>query len=105
MNVRRTDCYQFAAHRRQRGDIGEDKAQPGYGKGLHLLDYRGAKFHSRGVKPAADEGWDRQTRKKPAVPCRVIEMVARKCGFAGQPERRLDRSDPGARGNAISVLT
>jgi hypothetical protein len=26
--------------------------------------------------------WDRQTRKKPAVPCRLIEIAGRKCGFA-----------------------
>jgi hypothetical protein len=51
------------------------------------------------------KGWDRQTRQKPAVPCRVIEIVAGKCGFADQPERRYDGSDPPARGNAISVLT
>jgi len=51
------------------------------------------------------KGWDRQTRQKPAVPCRVIEILAGKCGFADQPERRWDGSDPRARGNAISVLT
>jgi hypothetical protein len=53
----------------------------------------------------ADQGWDRQTRKKPAVPCRVIEIAAGKCGFAGQPERQQDGSDPTTHGNAISVLT
>jgi hypothetical protein len=59
---------------------------------------------SRGQTSARQE-WDRQTRKKPAVPCRVIEIVAGKCGFAGQPERRFDGSDPLAIGNAICVLT
>jgi hypothetical protein len=34
-----------------------------------------------------------------------IEIVAGKCGFAGQPERRSDGSDLFTRGNAISVLT
>jgi hypothetical protein len=51
------------------------------------------------------QGWDRQTLKKPAVPCRVIEIVTGKCGFAGQLERRVDGSDPFGIGNAISVLT
>jgi hypothetical protein len=32
-------------------------------------------------------------------------LRAGKCGFAGQPERRDERSDPPARGNAISILT
>jgi hypothetical protein len=59
----------------------------------------------RGIKQRLDEGWDRQTRKKPAVPCRVIEIMAGKCGFAGQLERQKDRSDPLVRGNAIPVLT
>jgi len=31
--------------------------------------------------------------------------VAGKCGFAGQPERPLDGSDPFAAGNAIPALT
>jgi hypothetical protein len=31
--------------------------------------------------------------------------LAGKCGFAGQPERRFDRSDPPESGNAIPVLT
>jgi hypothetical protein len=51
------------------------------------------------------EEWDRQTRKKPAVPCRCIEIAGRKCGFAGQPERQGDPSDPPRHGNAISALT
>jgi pimeloyl-ACP methyl ester carboxylesterase len=46
--------------------------------------------------------WDRQTRQKPAVPCRVIEIVA---GFTGQRERRLDGSDRCEIRNAISLLT
>jgi len=40
---------------------------------------------SRGWALMAGKGWDRQTRKKPAVPCRLIEIAGRKCGFAGQP--------------------
>jgi hypothetical protein len=31
--------------------------------------------------------------------------MAGKCGFAGQRERRLERNDLFARGNAISFLT
>jgi hypothetical protein len=31
--------------------------------------------------------------------------MARKCGFAGQPERQRERNDPKDRGNAISFLT
>jgi len=34
-----------------------------------------------------------------------LKLRAGKCGFAGQPERRGEPSDPLARGNAISVLT
>ena len=62
------------------------------------------KSRARG-KTAPDIEWDRQTREKPAVPCRFIEIAAGKCGFAGQLERRLDGSDPRTRGNAIPVLT
>jgi hypothetical protein len=34
-----------------------------------------------------------------------LKLRAGKCGFAGQPERREDRNDPQAGGNAISFLT
>jgi hypothetical protein len=44
-------------------------------------------------------------RQKPAVPCRLIEILAWKCGFAGQPERRCEGSDPASFDNAICVLT
>jgi hypothetical protein len=43
--------------------------------------------------------------KKLAVPCRVIEIVAGKCGFAGQPKRLWEGSYLFTIGNAISVLT
>jgi hypothetical protein len=43
--------------------------------------------------------------KKPAVPCRIIEIAAGKCGFAGQPSDVSDASDLVQIGNAISVLT
>jgi len=43
--------------------------------------------------------------KTPAVPCRFIEILTVKCGFTGQPERRNDRSDCAANGNAIAFLT
>ena len=45
-------------------------------------------------EPVEWKRWDRQTRQKPAVPCRFIEILAGKCGFAGQLERRFDGSDP-----------
>src|SRR5882724_4753437 len=48
------------------------------------------------------EEWDRQTRKKPAVPCHVTEIAGRKCGFAGQPERQGHGSAPHRRGDAIA---
>src|SRR5712675_3431978 len=63
-----------------------------------------AKFASTG-QTRARQRWDRQTRQKPAVPCRVIEIAAGKCGFSGQPERRNDGSDRLRLGNAICVLT
>src|SRR5258708_2110550 len=62
------------------------------------------KFASR-RQTRAGQWWDRQTRKKPAVPCRVIEIAAGKRGFSGQPERRNDGSDRLGIGNAICVLT
>ncbi len=40
-----------------------------------------------------------------AAPCRYIEILAGKCGFTGQPERRSDASNACRNGNAISVLT
>jgi hypothetical protein len=36
---------------------------------------------------------------------RQLKLLAGKCGFAGQPERRFDGSDPFEIGNAIPVLT
>jgi hypothetical protein len=40
-----------------------------------------------------------------AAPCRFFEILAGKCGFTGQPERRCDGSNARANGNAIPVLT
>ena len=40
-----------------------------------------------------------------AVPCRCFEILAGKCGFAGQPERRNDGSNARGNGNANPVLT
>ena len=45
-----------------------------------------------------DKGGTARRDKTPAAPCRFIEILAGKCGFAGQPERRNDRS--GARETA-----
>jgi hypothetical protein len=43
--------------------------------------------------------------KTPAAPCRFFAILAGKCGFAGQPERRDDRSGARGIGNANRVLT
>jgi hypothetical protein len=43
--------------------------------------------------------------KKLTVPCRCFEILAGKCGFTGQPERRNDGSNPREIGNAIPILT
>ena len=43
--------------------------------------------------------------KTPAVPCRFIEILAGKCGFAGQRERRNDGSNAREIGNANPILT
>jgi hypothetical protein len=43
--------------------------------------------------------------KKLTVPCRCFEILAGKCGFDGQPERRNDGSNRGENGNANPVLT
>jgi hypothetical protein len=38
---------------------------------------------ARGLKISPQKGWDRQTRKKPAVPCRVIEIAGREVRLRG----------------------
>jgi hypothetical protein len=43
--------------------------------------------------------------KKLTAPCRCFEILAGKCGFASQPERRNDGSDRSGIGNANAVLT
>jgi hypothetical protein len=43
--------------------------------------------------------------KTPAAPCRFIKILAGKCGFAGQPERRGHGSKAREIGNAIPILT
>ena len=43
--------------------------------------------------------------KTPAAPCRYFKILAGKCGFTGQPERRNHRSGDREIGNAIPVLT
>jgi hypothetical protein len=40
-----------------------------------------------------------------AAPCRFFEILAGKCGFAGQLERQNDVSNARGIGNAISILT
>jgi len=60
-----------------------------------------------------DQSGELQTRKGGAArrdktltaPCRFIEILAGKCGFAGQRERRNDGSGPCGNGNAIPFLT
>ena len=66
---------------------------------------RAERIPLHGGQTRTRKGWDRQTRQKPAVPCRVIEIMAGKCGFADQVERRFDGSDPLGRGNANPNLT
>ena len=39
------------------------------------------------------------------APCRFVEILAGKCGFAGQLERRSDGSNARGKGNAIPFLT
>jgi hypothetical protein len=51
------------------------------------------------------DGWDRQTRKKPAVPCPSLKLLAWKCGFADRLERPDDPSAAGQTSNKIPVLT
>jgi hypothetical protein len=43
--------------------------------------------------------------KTPAAPCRFIKILAGKCGFAGQPERRAHGSNALEIGNPIPILT
>ena len=51
------------------------------------------------------EGGAARRDKTLAAPCRFSEILAGKCGFAGQPERRFDGSGAGENGNAIPFLT
>jgi len=51
------------------------------------------------------EGGTAGRDKTPAAPCRFFTILAGKCGFAGQPERRGHGSDAREIGNAIPVLT
>ena len=66
---------------------------------------RGREIAAAGGKPATGKSGTARRDKNLAVPCRIIEILAGKCGFAGQPERRLDGSEPPANGNAIPDLT
>ncbi len=50
-------------------------------------------------------GWDRQTRQKLTVPCRCFEILAGKCGFAGQRSDAGDGSKAPRNGNAKWILT
>jgi hypothetical protein len=49
--------------------------------------------------------WGRQTRQNTGGPVPLLQILAGKCGFAGQLERRNDGSGTRGNGNAISVLT
>jgi hypothetical protein len=59
----------------------------------------------RALKLGFDWKWDRRTDYKPAAPCLAIEIVAGKCGFAGQLCRRDDGNGLVEARNAIPVLT
>jgi len=52
-----------------------------------------------------EKGGAARRDKSLAAPCRFIEILAGKCGFTGQPERRFDGSNARGNGNAIPVLT
>jgi hypothetical protein len=49
--------------------------------------------------------WGRQTRQNTGGPVPLLQILAGKCGFAGQLERQNDGSGARGNGNAISVLT
>jgi len=51
------------------------------------------------------KGWDRRTRQNTGGPVPLLTILAGKCGFAGQPERRGHGSAAREIGNAIPVLT
>ena len=54
---------------------------------------------------AGRRGGTARRDKKLTVPCRCFEILAGKCGFASQPERRNDGSKAQRNGNANPVLT
>ena len=52
-----------------------------------------------------DKGGAARRDKTLTAPCRFVEILAGKCGFAGQLERRFDGSNARGKGNAIPLLT
>ena len=50
-------------------------------------------------------GWDRQTRKKPAVPCRSLKLLAGSAASLVSLSDAGERSGPRMCGNAIPALT
>jgi hypothetical protein len=52
-----------------------------------------------------DKGGAARRDKTLTAPCRCFEILAGKCGFAGQLERRFDGSGARGKGNAIPILT
>ena len=52
-----------------------------------------------------EKKWGRQTRQNTGGPVPLLQILAGKCGFAGQLERRNDGSGMSGNGNAIPVLT
>jgi hypothetical protein len=49
--------------------------------------------------------WGRQTRQNTGGPVPLLQILAGKCGFAGQLERRNDGNGGCENGNANPVLT
>jgi hypothetical protein len=57
------------------------------------------------VAPRREKGGTARRENNRRSRVASLKLQALKCGFAGQPERRVDGSDPLTRGNVIPVLT
>ena len=66
---------------------------------------RGQEIAFAGLEPPHPAGWGRQTREKLAAPCRVIEIVGRKCGFVASLSDAANGSDCVTACNANPILT
>ena len=91
----------MAGQTRRRGKISEAARSAKREAGNGAFDGSGKEHTSKQEKIGGAVRRD----KTLTAPCRFIEILAGKCGFAGQPERRIHVSNARGNGNANPVLT